>query len=174
MRFRFVLLSCALLAAFFPAHADDASKTAKVHELFRLIKLDELSAQMMNQVMSQVNSGMMQQVIGVHLSVADQKKVDDFSGQVQLIVSNALSWKSLEPEYTKLYADAYTEQQLDDLLTFYRSPTGQAVVEKTPILLKESSAFAQQRMSAVTPDLQKLFKDFIAASAHPSPSASPQ
>jgi hypothetical protein len=85
-----------------------------------------------------------------------------------------VAWEKLEPDYTKLYTDAYTEQQLDDLLAFYKSPTGQAVVEKTPILLKESSALAQKRMTAVMPDLQKLIKDFIAASAHPSQSASQQ
>jgi uncharacterized protein len=174
MRFRSVLLSCTLLFAVFAAHADDSSKTVKVHELFRLIKLDKLSAQMMDQVMAQINSGLVQQMTGVQISAADQKKLDDFSGQVKLIVSSAVAWEKLEPDYTKLYTDAYTEQQLDDLLAFYKSPTGQAVVEKTPILLKESSALAQKRMTAVMPDLQKLVKDFIAASAHPSQSASQQ
>jgi hypothetical protein len=174
MRFRSVLLACTLFFAVFAAHADDSSKTVKVQELFRLIKLDKLSAQMMDQVMAQINSGLMQQLTGIQLSAADQKKLDDFSRQVKLIVSSAVAWEKLEPDYTKLYADTYTEQQLDDLLAFYKSPTGQAVVEKTPILLKASSALAQQRMTAVMPDLQKLMKDFIAASAHPSQSASQQ
>jgi hypothetical protein len=57
MRFQSVLLSCTLVLAFSAAHADDASKMVKVHEFFRVAKLDQLSTQAMDQVMTQMNSG---------------------------------------------------------------------------------------------------------------------
>jgi hypothetical protein len=60
-----------------------------------------------------------------------------------------------------MYAAAFTEQQMDDILAFYKSPTGQAMIEKNPMLLQESSALAQQRMSDVTPEVEKLIKDFM-------------
>ena len=53
-----------------------------------------------------------------------------FTQKIQAVISGALSWNKLEPEYTKIYEDAYTEQQIDDILAFYKSPTGQVMVEK--------------------------------------------
>lgn len=75
--------------------------------------------------------------------------------------------------FTKLYADTFTEQQIDDLLAFYRSPTGQVIVEKTPVLLTQSTVMIQKRMAAVNPELQTLLKDFMANAAKSAPYANP-
>jgi uncharacterized protein len=163
MRFQFVLLSCTLVLALSAAHADDASKMVKVHEFFRVAKLDQLSTQAMDQVMTQMNSGMGQQMAGVKLTPEDQKRLDEFSGKVKQLVTGAMGWQALEPEYAKLYAAAYTEQQLDDLIAFYKSPTGQVMVEKTPMLMKESGAIAQQRMVTLIPEFQNLLKEYMPA-----------
>lgn len=117
---------------------------------------------MMKQAMDYANSGVTQQILGVKLSPDQQRAVNKLSAKMDDIITNALSWNSLEPDYEKIYAAAYTEQQLDDMLTFYNSPTGQAVVEKTPLLLKQANAIAQQRMALAIPEIQKLLKDCAA------------
>ena len=139
--------------------ADDASKVAKIHEYFRVAKLDLLSEQMKKQVIDQMNSGMLQQMVNVKLSPEQQKTQKEFTDKIQNLVFSAVSWDKLEPQYTKIYADAYSEQQLDDILAFYKSPTGQAMVEKNPVILKESSAVAQQHLEAVMPELERLMKE---------------
>jgi uncharacterized protein len=157
----FSLFCCSLPVA----HGDDAAKLAKVHEFFKLAKLDQMSAQVMNQAMTQVNSGMMQQITGIKLTPDQQRSVDQLSGKVDNLIVNALSWNNLEPEYAKLYAAAYTEQQIDDIVAFYSSPTGQAVAEKSPVLMKQSSAIAQERVAAIMPQLRQMMKDFMAQEA---------
>ena len=170
MRFRSALFAGMLVLSFTTARGDDASKMAKVHEFFRLAKLDQLSAQAMDLVMTQMNSGVMQQMSGTKLTEDDQKRLDEFSGKVRQLVNRTLGWQALEPQYAKLYADAYTEQQLDDLIAFYKSPTGQVMVEKTPILMKESSAIAQQKMVTLIPEFQDLMKEYSPqAGARPQP-----
>lgn len=142
--------------------ADDASKTAKIHEFFKVAKLDQLSAQAMQLVENQVKSGMVQQVFGTKVPADQQQRADELSDQMTKIVSNALSWDALEPEYTKIYAAAYTEQQIDDLIAFYKSPTGQVLVENTPILMKQASAITQEHMASAAPQIRKLLTDYIA------------
>ena len=83
MRFRSALLAGTLVLALTTARGDDASKMAKVHEFFRLAKLNQLSAHAMDQVMTQMNSGAMQQIAGSKLTEDDQKRLDEFSGKVQ-------------------------------------------------------------------------------------------
>ena len=130
MRFRTTLLLLLLSCVPLTARADDASKLAKIQEFFKVAKLDQLSNQGMKQAIDQVNSGITQQLLGVKLTADQQKSYDELTKKAETIISNALSWDKLEPEYEKLYAAAYTEPQLDDILAFYKSPTGRVMVEE--------------------------------------------
>jgi len=96
------------------------------------------------------------------VSPEDQQRLDEFTDKVVKIISGAMSWEKLEPQYAKLYAEAYTEEQLDDIVAFCKSPTGQAMVEKNPTLIKKANAIVQKQMAEVTPEVQKLMQDFIA------------
>jgi uncharacterized protein len=156
-----VFLVVLLFAPLLTAHADDASKLAKIEELFKVSKMDRLTNESMKLAMDQVNSGMMQQLMGVQLSANQQQKVSELSEKVANIVKEALSWDKLEPDYAKLYAATYTEEEIDGILAFYKSPAGQAMVEKSPTVLKQASAIAQDRMKAAVPEIQKLMKDYI-------------
>lgn len=155
------------------SRADDASKDVKVRELFRLMKIDKTMAQVQQQALDQVKSGIYQEITGAKLSSAEQKSVDDLTDKVGVIVSKAMSWESLEPEFAKLYEQAYTEQQIEDLLAFYRSPTGQVTVEKTPLLLNEANEISQRHMATAIPEIQALLKDFM-ANHKDSPKVEPQ
>jgi hypothetical protein len=44
----------------------------------------------------------------------------------------------MDPLYAPIYARTFDDQQLNDLLTFYRSPTGQMLVAKSPELQRQS------------------------------------
>jgi uncharacterized protein len=162
MRLRIAFLLALLVCTGSLARADDTAKLAKAEEYFKLAKMDQLMAQVMNQVIEQSKSGMLQQFMGVKVSPEDQQRLDEFTDKVEKIISGAMSWDKLEPQYAKLYANAYTEEQLDDIIAFYKSPTGQAMVEKNPTLIKKANAIVQQQMAEVSPEIQQLMQDFIA------------
>jgi uncharacterized protein len=116
---------------------------------------------------------MMQQMLGVKLTPEQQQQVDELNAKISAVLANTVGWDKLEPEYTRMYAAAFTEQQMDDILAFYKSPTGQAMIEKNPELLQQSSALAQQRMAEATPQIQKLIKDFMTQTANKPPQGKP-
>lgn len=163
MRLKGIFLVSILCCTLSLARADDASKMAKVQEFFKVARLDQTSAQIMKQALAMTSPAMIERLTGVKLPPGQQQAFGEFQGKVQVIVFRALSWDQLEPEYAKLYAGAFTEEQLDDLIAFYKSPTGQATLDKLPVLMKQSSEMAQQRMIAVMPQIQQLAKDYCAA-----------
>ena len=145
------------------AHADDASKQIKIQQLFRLEKLDQISKQSMQRAMAMMNNpAMLQRMSGVQLPPGQQQAMQQLTGKIFPILSRALSWESIEPDYIKLYADTFTEKQIDDIIAFYKSPTGQVLAEKEPVLVQEQSAIAQQRLIGIMPEIQKTIKDFAA------------
>ena len=48
------------------------------------------------------------------------------------IVRKMLNWETLKPRFIDLYAETYTEPELDGILAFYKSPAGQAMLNKVP------------------------------------------
>jgi hypothetical protein len=104
---------------------------------------------------------MIQQMLPADAMTDDQKlKLADFKTKVNDLVADMMSWNTLEPDYVKLYADTYTEADLDGIIAFYRSPVGEKMLEKTPDLLKASSTIAMNHMGLVEPKLQQMMNDF--------------
>jgi hypothetical protein len=61
-----------------------------------------------------------------------------------------------------LYADTYTEQEMDGIIAFYKSPAGEAMLAKTPAIMAKANELVQQQMATVMPEIQKLIKDAAA------------
>lgn len=141
------------------ARADEASKRAKVEELITVMHIDRMMDQMM-EAMKEQSEQMMQQQPGADSMTAEQKRiVADHQAQALQIVIDSMSWKSLEPEFVTLYAENFTEEEIDGMVTFYKSPTGQAVLNKMPQLMTAAMQLAQSRMVDVQPKLKALTED---------------
>jgi hypothetical protein len=68
-----------------------------------------------------------------------------------------MDWKTLEPEFTKLYLDVFSESELREMIAFYQTPLGQKMQAKMPLLMAKSSELTTRRLQAAMPQLtQKL------------------
>lgn len=164
----FVVLAICMAAS---ARADESSKRAKVHELFAVLHTDQTVDQVMNTVMKQVSANTAQMTGATELPPEAKAKLDDFQKQVFALVSNQVGWQAMEPEYTELYVQTYTEQELDGILAFYKSPEGASMIAKTPGLVEKSVALSQERMKAVMPQLMQLLQEFAKRMKSPAPAA---
>ena len=57
-----------------------------------------------------------------------------------------IGWSGLKEPLIDMYMQALTEQELDDINTFYSSPAGSKLREKLPELIKRRDQLAMQRM----------------------------
>ncbi len=157
--FAIVLAVLALTCA--TARADDASKRAKAEELFATLHMDQTMGQLMKIVMAQVQQSV-NSVPGADQMTPDQKaQVADFQKRVLALVSDKLGWKALEPDFIDLYATTYSEEELDAMLSFYKSAVGQKMLEKTPELMSKGMQISQRRMAELQPQLNQMLDDFM-------------
>ena len=161
MRRFVVVLLMVLFVASSGARADEASKRAKAEELFTLLHMDQTMEQITKNVMKQVQT-MTESMPGADHATPEQKKlVADFQQRVLDLVNKRLGWKALEPDFISLYASTYTEEELDGIIGFYKSPVGQTMLEKTPELMTKSTELTQQRMREVQPEFNQMIEDFM-------------
>jgi len=147
MRRAAYLLLVASMIGVHPAHGDSISKARKVRQM--------LAQEAQIQKMSE------QQLAGVTLDDDQQKAFDEFRQKLVDLIRASASWKAMEPDFVKLYSDAYSENELDGILAFYRTPAGRAMLAKTPELTERSIAISQQRMAELTPKIQALLDKFM-------------
>jgi uncharacterized protein len=159
------------------AHADEASRRAKAQEMLTLLHLDRVMDQLMNNMMEQVSTTS-RQMFGANIKPEDQAKIDEFQKQVFQLIQSQLGWKALEPEYVTIYANNFTDEQLDAILAFYKSPTGIALVEKLPTLTAQGMQLAQSKMLLLQPQMKQMIEDFMkkqsSTSVQPAPNDSHQ
>jgi hypothetical protein len=156
------VIICTFLVATRPALADDASKAAKVEQFLQLSNAQQALTSVIDLMKSQMKSGLAQELGGDPSPTPEkQKQLDAFQEKLMGILTDAISWDRVKPDYIRIYSEAFSEKELDDLIVFYQSSTGKAMVSKMPQIIAKSGEVGQQRVAAVVPQLQKLIQDFV-------------
>jgi uncharacterized protein len=156
---RIALLLILALSLPLTARADDASRRDKAKELLILLHTDRLLQQMMESIKQQSIS--MSGQMATHANTPEQQaRLDAFRTKVFGLIESQLSYASLEPDYVKLYADNFTDEELDGILAFYKSPAGKSMIEKLPALTAQSFQLAQTRMTTLIPQIKQMVQDF--------------
>jgi uncharacterized protein len=67
-------------------------------------------------------------------------------GEVAVIVAKSLNGRETEigDGMAKIYANEFTEQELKDLVTFYKSPLGQKLLTTEPAAIQLSMSYMKQ------------------------------
>lgn len=158
--FTLLLATCPVLAQSPDATIPSQSKPSE-ESLRRL--LDVMQAKQLVTAMSQQVDAMYQGMINKALEgktvTSEQEKVIQASRvKMMNIMKEVLSWESMEQLYLKVYADTFTQDEIDSMTAFYSSPAGHAVIVKLPLAMKNSMTEMQERMRQVVPKIEQLAK----------------
>jgi hypothetical protein len=152
---RLVLL--AVLSIPLVASADAQSHRAAAYEL-----LDAARAASIVDVMKvQVDQTMRRAVSDSQLTAAQQAVIDKYALKASEEVARTMEWTRLKEEFATLYVSVYTEAELRELTTFYKSALGQKMLDKMPQLLQQSMQLAQRHLQESMPRLQKIGDEMV-------------
>jgi hypothetical protein len=153
-----VLLACNLLAG--PVHAQQVTPAAlaAAKELLEL----KGSAQMFDPVMT----GVIEQTKGALLQTNPQLSKDLTDVGKQLGTEFAPRRAEIINEAAKFYAARFTEQELKDVVTFYKSPSGKKMLAQEPLVLDDTFAFVQQWQGRIGEDVMNRFRAEMKKKGH--------
>jgi len=150
-------LAAAALAAPAALYADEASKTAKIEEMFRITKVDRLQDQVMDQMRSALGNLFDQPGVPADAKAA-RKELED---EVWVIIKKRVSFENMKGDFVRIYSENLTEPELDSILAFYKTPGGIALLEKMPVLLKKGMEIGQAQMKDLGPEIQQAVEKFV-------------
>lgn len=142
-----------LVLMFSPALlADNASKDKKLNELVNVMDMDS----MIDSIYSQMEVMMKNMSAQMDIQPDEQALFDEYYSQMTQIIKEDMSWARMEPLVVDIYRRNFTEKELDDMLVFYKSDTGKAILAKMPVVMQESMQISQQLMQQSIPKIQAI------------------
>ena len=121
--------------------ADEASKRQAVEQLFVLTAMQQKIDESVTTVLA--------------LQIAQNPELKSHQQAVREFLERNIGWDSLKDDLSNMYMEEFTEQELNEMNTFYSSPTGRKVIERLPVLVQMRNQLASQRLQENIGELQK-------------------
>ena len=132
------------------ARADEASKQKILSELIEAMQYDKIVDQMGDVTATQLIA----QLKTRHPDIDAETE-----SKLRELARNYLSelMVDMDSMVAGILSKHFTEEELGEMLAFHKSPVGQKSLEKTPLIMQESMAWAQQKtMSSVGGLMEKM------------------
>lgn len=133
-----------------------------VETLFALMKVERLLDSMMTGFEQSLRQGMQQATAQKALTPAQKQLIDSLAIRYAKLMREELSWESLKPLQVRVYTEAFEQHEIDGLIAFYRSPVGQAFVEKIPLVTQRVLTATQERMKTFLPKVEAAMREAMA------------
>lgn len=162
-----ILIVAILFCAVTHTQAQSAEKRTRIRYLFSLMKQDSLMLKQMDASISmmrnvtKMGSGMVRQVgvdsAAVPVDSAMLKRRDLFM-QKMIRVSKDNTLKMINEDMVEIYDRYFTATEIEAFCTFYQSPAGKKLIDRTPAVSQE---VMKQSMTKYQPQLMKLVKEYM-------------
>ncbi|MGI8988284.1 MAG: DUF2059 domain-containing protein [Bryobacteraceae bacterium] len=145
------------------AHAQDAqaAKLANIEEMLRLTKADQSQRQVWSQIKA-MTAAQMEKAGVPRENQAEQSRTFD-------MLADRMSWERIKPAYIKLWDETFTAGEIAGIVDFYKTPAGQAMVEKMPIVTSKMMNLAQQIVQDLLPEIMRKAGENAAGRGQDSP-----
>lgn len=108
-----------------------------IRQLLEVTKARSLLDNMRNQGVNKIRENHRQLLQENGLSQGQQAIVLDALDKMVSLFESTFSWEKWELRYVFMYQEAFSEEEIKSMLSFYRTPAGQAVIDKMPVLTQQ-------------------------------------
>lgn len=159
-----ILTTLLLLFAALPALAQQSAPPSdeSLRQLLETTHASRILDTLLTAFDSGMQNGMREALKGARPNAKQQQIIDDMRGQIVAAFRATLSWQKLEPIYLDVYRRNLTQQEVNDMLAFYRTPSGRAVVEKMPLVMQQASQAAQGLLPELIQHMKQIQSDGLA------------
>lgn len=107
---------------------------------------------------NQLKENMSAMVTQASANVPEDKK-PKFIEIMNTFMGKYMNWDLMKDQMAAIYAQEFSEKELKDLATFYRSPLGVKLNQKQPALFQKSALIGQQAVQSHQAELQQMMQE---------------
>ena len=156
MKYVIVFLSTLIFSSVcFAAPPTDES----INKLLELSNVMQAIKSVQQQMDTMLQNTMQEVTKGQPITADEQKILDAYRKKVTDIALKQLDESHLKSIYLPIYREVYTQDEVNQLIAFYESPTGKMFSSKVPIAMQKSMAAMQQQIGPMMQEMQQATKD---------------
>ena len=114
-----------------------------------------------------MRQGMAASLQGQTLNAEQQRILETMPGQIAQAFREEMSWTKLRPVYIRIYQETFTQEEVNAITAFYKTPAGAASIDKMPVVMQKSMVESQALMGPMVERFkaiqQKVMADVQAA-----------
>ncbi|QLQ33698.1 MAG: DUF2059 domain-containing protein [Candidatus Thiothrix singaporensis] len=136
------------------ALAADDHKTALAKELTDVLDVRNLFDQTYSTLGEQLDK-----TIPANTTPEQKPIIEKYHQQLMALIKEEMGWDKVGSQIIDLYAQTFTENELQELIDFYHSELGQKLIKKMPELMQASMTMVQKQMAEMQPKMQAVLKE---------------
>ena len=142
--------------------ADQRPTEGSINQLLEVTQVRKSLESTMAQMDALMKQATQQVTQGQKITPEVQKQIDKGRTEAMSMMKEILDWNKLEPMYVRIYQKSFNQQEIDSLIAMYKSPAGQMLLTKMPIVLENTMGEMQQLMQPVMQRIQRMQQDVVA------------
>ncbi len=151
MKLRFLVFFATLTSL---ALADAASHRQAATDMLNLVSGPETMRAGVNSVLDPMLAGLRERG-------ATEAMIEDFRAAFNAWFEEEIRWDDLRPQMVELYVAEFSEAEIRELVTFYRSPVGAKALKALPRLFGEGAKIGQAYAKTKEAALQARLRQVI-------------
>jgi hypothetical protein len=146
-----------LLAPF--AHAAPPANTASAESVDQLMTLTNVDGMIQN-LYGQMDQMMFSMAQNMGIQPSEQALFDDYMTKLSALIRSEITWDKLKEPVLAIYVDNFTQQEVNDMVAFFKTESGQSMVRKMPHVMQQNMQLSQQKMMSLMPQVRELALQF--------------
>jgi hypothetical protein len=146
MKKKIIVLAVAVLVAvlYVNAQQDSAALFSKAMQLLDTMKMEQSYTRTIDLLLDQ--------------QINQNPSLKVYRKEMQQFFVKYMGWESIKKDFAAIYAQYYTMEDFDALITFYSSPTGQKALAHLPEITQKGMLLGQQKVQAHLDELKKIIE----------------
>jgi hypothetical protein len=151
------MLMCSGALAANSAPASDAS----IREMLELTNARQLLDNMKGQINTMMGNAIHDAVRNQTVTPERQAILDRMAAKMSAVATDMINWDQLMPIYLRTYRESFTQDEIDGVIKFYKSPAGKAYTKKLPVAMQNVFVEMQGSIKAMQEKMLAIQKESL-------------
>jgi hypothetical protein len=161
---RYAIILSLLAVSIFPVQAAPPTD-GSVDEMLKCLQVDKLLSQGLTQMTDGMTKAMeqrLQSTIGNReMTPAQTAAIDRFRSKFTRALQDDLSVAKVSAIYSQCYKETFTQDEVDGIIAFYKSPAGEAMSKKYPQVMQKAQSLMQAKIGPMSNKVQAAMDEMI-------------
>lgn len=141
--------------------AETQPSDASLQELFKVSEVQKVIGTSYSQIDTIMKNTQLQALGNAPLNAEQQKLADEMNAKIFKLFKSEMSWEKVQPTLLKIYKDTFSQEEVDGMVTFYKSTAGQAMLKKMPSVSQATLSTTQKIMQDLIPQLIRIQQESV-------------